>query len=247
MKHFWFFDLDGTLADTDKDIREAWRATLDDLGIACPNFDRDFVAGPPIETMAEILFPGLYTDELGVKLRAGFGDHYDYDGFPNTFEYPGVMDAVRKLKSHGCEVFIATNKRFAGATLMAEKFGWNKVFDFIYAGDMYSGEALAWARARSEQRTVSIEQLKKGSAATTPCSLLPAHCLGKLKKPALLAKILADRGISAADAVMVGDTASDFEAARANGIESVGVTWGYGKPEELALADRLVSDAGFLV
>ena len=213
MKHFWFFDLDGTLADTDKDIREAWRATLADLGIECPNFDRDFVAGPPIETMAEILFPGLYTDELGVKLRAGFGEHYDHDGFPNTFEYPGVMDAVRKLKSLGCEVFIATNKRFAGATLMAEKFGWDKVFDFIYAGDMYKDD--------------------------------PA--VGKLKKPALLAKILAERGISAADAVMVGDTASDFEAARANGIESIGVTWGYGKPEELAQAGSLVSDPADLL
>ena len=209
MKHYWFFDLDGTLADTDKDIREAWRATLADLGIECPNFDRDFVAGPPIETMAEILFPGLYTDELGVKLRAGFGDHYDHDGFPNTFEYPGVMDAVRKLKSLGCEVFIATNKRFAGATLMAEKFGWDNVFDFIYAGDMYKDDP----------------------------------SIGKLKKPALLAKILADRGISAADAVMVGDTASDFEAARANGIESIGVTWGYGKPAELALADRTVTSS----
>ena len=213
MKRFWFFDLDGTLADTDKDIREAWRATLSDLGIECSNFDRDFVAGPPIETMAEILFPGLYTDELGVKLRAGFGEHYDRDGFPNTFEYPGVMDAVRKLKSLGCEVFIATNKRFAGATLMAAKFGWDKVFDFIYAGDMYKDD--------------------------------PA--VGKLKKPALLAKILAERGISAADAVMVGDTASDFEAARANGVESIGVTWGYGKQAELAQADRLVSDAEFLI
>lgn len=213
MKKHWFFDLDGTLADTDRDIREAWRATLKDLGIECPNFDRDFVAGPPIETMAEILFPGLYTDELGVKLRAGFGDHYDHDGFPNTFEYPGVMDLVRELKSRGAQVFIATNKRFAGATLMAKKFGWDKVFDFIYAGDMYKDD--------------------------------PA--IGKLKKPALLAKILAERGISAADAVMVGDTSSDFDAAKANGMESIGVTWGYGKPSELATADSVISSPSELI
>ena len=32
---------------------------------------------------------------------------------------------------------------------------------------------------------------------------------------------------------------SDFEAARANGVESVGVAWGYGTPEELVEADRL--------
>lgn len=234
MKRNWFFDLDGTLADTDRDIREAWRATLADLGIACPNFDRDFVAGPPIETMAEILFPGLYTPELGVKLRVGFGDHYDHDGFPNTFEYPGVLDAVRRLKARGCRVFIATNKRFVGATLMAEKFGWGRIFDFIYAGDMYTADSIAWAKAHG----APIGDSPKGEGAAP---------LAKLKKPALLAKILADRGISAADCVMVGDTTSDFEAARANGIESVGVTWGYGRPEELALADRIVSSPETLV
>lgn len=212
MKRHWFFDLDGTLADTDGDIRAAWRETLADLGIECPDFDRDFVAGPPIEVMAEKLFPGLYTAELGVRLRAGFGERYDRSGFPGTFEYPGVLDRVRELKSLGCRVFVATNKRFAGAMLMAEKFGWTEVFDSIYAGDMYADDP----------------------------------SVGKLGKPALLAKILAERGISAADAVMVGDTASDFEAARANGIESVGVSWGYGKPEELALADRVVASAAEL-
>ena len=209
MKHNWFFDLDGTLADTDKDIREAWRATLDDLGIECPNFDRDFVAGPPIEVMAEILFPGLYTEELGVRLRAGYGSHYDHDGFPNTREYPGIIGKVKELKARGCKVFIATNKRWAGTKLLAAKFGWNEIFDGIYAGDMYQDD--------------------------------PA--IGKLKKPALLAKILRERGIAAADAVLVGDTNSDFEAAKANGVESVGVTWGYGKPEELALAGSVVNSA----
>lgn len=208
MKRAWFFDLDGTLADTDRDIREAWRLTLGDLGIDCPNFERDFVAGPPIEKMAETLFPGLYTDELGVRLRARFGERYDTGGFPFTVEYPGVLDRVRELADAGALVFIATNKRWAGTRLLAAKFGWDCVFDGVYAADMYRDD--------------------------------PA--VGRLDKAALLAKIMRERGISAAEAVMVGDTASDFDAAAANGIDSVGVTWGYGRPEELARAGRLVSD-----
>ena len=40
---------------------------------------------------------------------------------------------------------------------------------------------------------------------------------------------------------MVGDTRSDFDAARENGVESVGVAWGYGKEQELAGADRLAT------
>ena len=39
MRRFCFFDLDGTLADTDRDIREAWKAALRDLGLDCPDFD----------------------------------------------------------------------------------------------------------------------------------------------------------------------------------------------------------------
>ena len=212
MKKLWFFDLDGTLADTDPDIRAAWKATLKDLGFDCPNFDRDFVAGPPIEDMAKSLFPDAYTDELGARLRKGFGDHYDHDGFRHTFEYPGILDRVREIKASGATVVIATNKRYAGALLMAKKFGWEKVFDGIYAGDMHMND--------------------------------PA--IGKMRKPELLGFLLAKYGVSPADAVIVGDSASDFIAARKNGIASVAVTWGYGKPDELKMADRVV-DQAFLI
>jgi len=207
MKRLWLFDLDGTLADTDRDIREAWKATLADLGLDCPSFDRDFVAGPPIEEMAKALLPGVYTDELGRRIRAGFGGHYDRDGFPHTVEYPGVLDRVRAIKSAGATVAIATNKRFAGATLMARKFGWDAVFDGIYAGDMRKDD--------------------------------PA--VGKMGKAELVRYVLRSLGAAPSDCVIVGDTKSDFVAARENGIASIGVAWGYGGPDELALADRVVS------
>ena len=208
MKRYWFFDLDGTLADTDADIRCAWKAALADLGIDCPNFDRDFIAGPPIEEMARQLLPEIYTNDLALAIREGFGRHYDGDGFPNTFEYPGVMDAVRRLKERGCAVYIATNKRFAGASAMARRFGWDKVFDGLYTGDMHKDDAI-----------------------------------GKLRKPQLLALIMSEIDAAAGDCVMVGDTVNDFEAAAANGMESVGVAWGYGKTEELKSATRIAHTA----
>jgi phosphoglycolate phosphatase len=206
MKKFWFFDLDGTLADTDGDIRLAWKAALADLGVGCPRFDRDFVAGPPIEEMAKTLLPEIYTDEFGARLRKLFGVKYDTGGFPATREYDGVMDAVRRLKDAGARVFVLTNKRWAGAVALAEKFGWEAVFEKIYAGDMHADD--------------------------------PA--VGKMKKPALLAFAMRELGAPADECVMVGDTANDFLAATENGVESVGVAWGYGRPDELALADRTV-------
>ncbi len=204
MRKFWFFDLDGTLADTDRDIREAWKAALSDLGLDCPRFDEVFVAGPPIDEMTRRLFPDRFTPKLADDVRRLFARHYDNDGFPNTFEYPGVLDEVRALAAAGATAAIVTNKRHAGATAMARRFGWEEVFaGGVWSGDMFPGR--------------------------------------RLPKTELLAEVMQRLGAAPRESVMVGDTASDFEAARANGVFSVGVEWGYGRPDELAEADVTVS------
>ena len=43
--------------------------------------------------------------------------------------------------------------------------------------------------------------------------------------------------------LMVGDRLHDFEGAKAFGIPSVAMTWGYGAAEELELADWVARDA----
>ena len=63
----------------------------------------------------------------------------------------------------------------------------------------------------------------------------------KYKKPELLAKLLADLKVDAADAVMVGDTKGDVDAGKANGIATIGVTYGYGTSEEVSSADYVFS------
>ena len=209
MRRFWFFDLDGTLADTDRDIREAWKAALRDLGLDCPRFDEVFVAGPPIDEMTRRLFPDRFTPALADDVRRLFASHYDGDGFPNTYEYPGVLAEVRAVAAAGATAAIVTNKRHAGATAMARRFGWNGVFaGGVWSGDMFPGR--------------------------------------KLAKTELLAEVMRRLGAAPGESVMVGDTASDFEAARANGVFSVGVEWGYGRPDELAAADVTVSAPGEL-
>ena len=61
----------------------------------------------------------------------------------------------------------------------------------------------------------------------------------KYKKPELLARLLKDLGVDPSDAVMVGDTKGDIDAGKANGVHTIGVTWGYGAREELSEADEL--------
>lgn len=211
MRKFVFFDLDGTLADTDPDIRRAWKAALRDLGLECPDFDRKFVAGPPIDEMARALFPEKFTQELADGIRRQFAEHYDGDGFPETREYPGVLDEVRRLKESGRTVAIVTNKRYAGATAMARHFGWRRVFDDVYSGDMF------------------VDPLVAAHYGVEPGR--------KMRKPEMLSVVMRLHGARPCESALVGDTANDFEAAAENGVLSVGVEWGYGTREELAQAD----------
>jgi phosphoglycolate phosphatase len=51
--------------------------------------------------------------------------------------------------------------------------------------------------------------------------------------PAMLEAALFEAGVSAADAVMIGDTSFDMEMACAAGVRAIGVDWGYHEPHEL--------------
>lgn len=55
-------------------------------------------------------------------------------------------------------------------------------------------------------------------------------------KRLLIREVLSQESIPPGDAVMVGDRAQDIVGARHNGVEAVGVLWGYGSEEELRAA-----------
>jgi phosphoglycolate phosphatase len=52
-------------------------------------------------------------------------------------------------------------------------------------------------------------------------------------KAELLAHLLAAERVAPKMTVMIGDRAADIRAARANGLQSIGVLWGYGSEQEL--------------
>ncbi len=58
--------------------------------------------------------------------------------------------------------------------------------------------------------------------------------------PEPVLKLLADFGVDPCHAAMVGDSINDMAAGKGAGVATVGCTWGYGEPEELAEADYRV-------
>lgn len=54
--------------------------------------------------------------------------------------------------------------------------------------------------------------------------------------PAMLEQALAEAGVEASHAVMIGDTSFDMDMARAANVRAIGVAWGYHEPRELIAA-----------
>lgn len=58
--------------------------------------------------------------------------------------------------------------------------------------------------------------------------------------PSMLEAALAETGVQAQDAVMIGDTSFDMDMARAAGMRGIGVGWGYHDAARLSAADRII-------
>lgn len=90
--------------------------------------------------------------------------------------------------------------------------------------------------ATSKPETMSVEILEHFDLAkyfTIICGA--TFDTSRSSKEAVIAYLLEQTG-KASDAVMVGDTAFDVIGAAAHGIPTIGVSWGYGKVEDLRSA-----------
>jgi len=216
MRRHWFFDFDGTLCDTEADIKAAWRAALRNIGRECPQFDSVYRTGPTLEQVVYMLFDDA-TPELVDAVKAQFRTCYDAGGFPSTRPYPWVPAWLADLKRLGCGIYVATNKRWNPTRILMGKLGWDSLFDGCFSFDSFLDPAVAAVYPDAPKRA--------------------------LKKAELLSEVMRLRGIAPADAVMVGDTKGDVVAGAAAGMHTIGCTWGYGSREELEGADEIY-DAG---
>ncbi len=133
-----FFDLDGTLLDTEKDLRNAWKKVIADMQLNAPDFDRLFRIGPQAPDMARVLFPNLPEDELKKAIGA-FMSCYDYSDHSMTFPYLWIDSFLRELKAAGAKLYVMTNKRKYPTLFLIEKANWQELFSGIFTPDMYEG------------------------------------------------------------------------------------------------------------
>ncbi len=122
-----FFDLDGTLTQSEFGIIEGARRALTHFGIDCSNTEKlkEFI-GPPLYVTFHEGY-GLSEEDSNEAIRI-YREYYTATGVYQAPLYDGIFDLLTDLKKNGKKVMMTTSKPFALATTVAKN---NEIFDLF--------------------------------------------------------------------------------------------------------------------
>ena len=203
---YLFFDLDGTLINSEMGVTRSVVYALDKFGIK--ENDRATLLkflGPPL-TYSFKTFYG-FSDGDADKAVAYYRERYRDIGIHENEVYDGIAELLASLKEQGKKLFVATSKPEHFAKQILAEVGLDRYFDGIYGSTF------------DESRSTKDKVL--------------AYALSEAK---------ADKSAS----LMIGDRYHDVEGAEKNGIDCVGVLFGFGNREELIGAGAVaVADTAY--
>lgn len=206
------FDLDGTLADTSRDLIAAANSCFRDLGLGdvldpVADAGTAFKGGRAMLTLGFGRTGSHGPDEIDRQYPALLAAYArDIDRY--TVLYPGAIEAVERLRADGWAVGICTNKPEAMADELLRRLGVRGLFASLIGAD-----------------TLPV---RKPDAAPVLAAIERA-------------------GGDAKRACLVGDTATDRDAARNAGIRSILVTFGpAGDSVALLEPDGMMAEYGSL-
>jgi len=214
------FDLDGTLVDPAGGITDGIAAALIELGLPVPDKSRmDAMIGPKLShSLTEIA--GVPAAQLEDAIRI-YRAHYASTGIAQSRLYPGIRGLLEDFVAAGRPIAVATQKPEGLARTVLAHHGIAGLFHSI--------------------RGSAADEAASPGAGSVPDSSVPAGSVpaGSVPegKAGIVAAALSD--LAAADpaaagrAVMVGDRAQDVAGAAANGLDCIGVGWGFAPDGEL--------------
>ena len=191
---YLFFDLDGTLTDSEEGIIKSIEYALSKFGIIEENkaLLRRFLGPPLVPAFME--FYG-FSKEKAEEAVAHYRERFRSVGLFENRVYDGIPELLRSLHSKGFKLVMATSKPEEFAKRIAIHFDLAKYFTFI-AGATFD------ERISTKQEVIS-------------------YAIKSLQ-------------IEDLDSIlMIGDRHHDVEGAKAVGIDSLGVLYGYGSLDEL--------------
>ena len=129
------FDLDGTLIDSDPDIRAAVNRVLATEGLAPLSTEEvRSMIGDGAKALVERAFAarGLVASAAHV---AAFVADYEVNAVVETAPYPGIVEALQVLKDAGHPLGVCTNKPVVAARNVLAVLGLDQYFHVVMGGD----------------------------------------------------------------------------------------------------------------
>lgn len=165
MKDYIFFDLDGTLTDSQPGIYDSLRVMLNHFGLEKSDQELMPFLGPALwDSLPK--YCGFNFEQCKEAI-AVFREHYFNIGIYNNKPYPGIPELLKKLKEEGRHLVLATGKPEEQANVVVNHFDLAKYFDFIGGSTMdisrsKKAQVIAWAMektglsAKDSQRIVMV-------------------------------------------------------------------------------------------
>lgn len=130
---YLFFDLDGTLTNPVEGITNCIKYALESYGVSVEDkYALKRYIGPPLSVTFSEYFEGEQIQEAVAKYR----ERYNVYGWCENEPYPGIADALKRLKDAGFRVCMATSKPEVFAKRIAEHFGFAEHFHAICGASM---------------------------------------------------------------------------------------------------------------
>ena len=135
MYNYVFFDLDGTLTQSEFGIIDSIKYALSQLGIDEQNPEslKRFI-GPPLWDA----FKNFYelSDENAEKAVAFYRDYYSKGGLYNAPLYDGIYETVKTLYEAGKGLFVVTSKPTVFAKRIVDHFGLGEYFSGVIGPEL---------------------------------------------------------------------------------------------------------------
>ncbi len=208
------FDLDGTLVDPAGGITDGIAAALTELGLPVPGKSRmDAMIGPKLShSLTDIA--GVPEALLAEAIRI-YRAHYLATGIAQGRLYPGVRGLLEDFVAAGRPIAVATQKPEGLARTVLAHHGIAGLFHTI------RGSAADEAAGAPDAGPVVEGSVPEGKAEIVA---------------AALSDLASASAATPGRAVMVGDRAQDVAGAAANGLDCIGVGWGFAPDGELHAA-----------
>ncbi len=225
------FDLDGTIVDSGPGIKNSISKAIGKMGLPAKSEDElNSFIGPPLRVSFQKEF-GLTVDEAEEALYC-YRRFYYQQGIYEADVYDGIPELLQDLRNKGYLLAVGTSKPWVLAYRVLSYFGLRNYFDTVFG---------CYIDGRLDSKALVLQALLEHYSGKNPLSAGRQkgqnHSLSLPGSPAAASPAAtAAMRQAATRAVMIGDRFYDVAGAKAWGLPTIGVTYGYGTAGELQQA-----------